>query len=51
MILEILAAKAVPSVFGHIKKIEADVCDVYSSELEKMYYQELVLAEHDEYVL
>ncbi len=43
VILGILAAIAVPSVLGHIKKTEAEVCDVNSSELKKRYHHELVL--------
>lgn len=43
VILGILAAIAVPSVLGHIKKTEDEVWDVNSSELEKRYHQELVL--------
>ncbi len=40
VILGILAAVAVPSVLGHIKKTEAGVCEVNSSELGKKYHQE-----------
>ncbi|MCA1320230.1 prepilin-type N-terminal cleavage/methylation domain-containing protein [Bacillus tianshenii] len=47
VILGILTAIAVPSVLGHIKKTEAEVYDVNSSELEKRYHQELVLEGED----
>ncbi|MGD6776275.1 type IV pilin protein [Sutcliffiella horikoshii] len=64
VILGILAAVAVPSVLGHIKKTEAGVCEVNSSEVGKIYHQELALEDkghsdveftsfllkHDEYV-
>lgn len=43
VILGILAAVVVPSVLGHIKKTEAGVCEVYSTELGKTYHQELSL--------
>lgn len=47
VILGILAAIAVPSILGYIKKTEAEVCDVNSSELEKRYHQALVLEGKD----
>lgn len=47
IILGILAAIAVPSVLGHMKKTEAEVCDVNSSELGKRYQRELVLESKD----
>ncbi|MGD6991127.1 prepilin-type N-terminal cleavage/methylation domain-containing protein [Sutcliffiella horikoshii] len=46
-VVVILAAVAVPSVLGHIKKTEAGVCEVNSSEVGKIYHQELALEDKD----
>ncbi|KPB05744.1 type IV pilin protein [Bacillus sp. CHD6a] len=47
VILGILAGIAVPSVLGHIRKTENEVCDVNTSELTKNYHQELVLLDKE----